>query len=65
MTIAPFSTKSSRSSEPSDRGSGELKFTLADQPALSIHAAVVQAVDAFRAAAPQRDDITLVIVKAL
>ncbi|KKK97063.1 hypothetical protein LCGC14_2656500, partial [marine sediment metagenome] len=49
-------------------GKQRLKDVLArcaDMPAADIHAAVVAAVTDFRAAAPQKDDITLVVIKGV
>jgi len=36
-----------------------------DRPAAEIHAAVIDAENAFRAAEPQKDDITIVVIKAV
>jgi len=49
-------------------GKDRLRWVLvehAEESAAEIHAAVVAAVNAFRAAAPQKDDMTLVAIKAL
>lgn len=37
----------------------------ADKPAGEIHAAIVAAVKDFRAAEPQKDDVTAVVIKAV